>query len=434
VALVAEAEGLPAHRHAVEIRFTDGPAARGDARQRMRRDAQAPATILAAQAASRSEGLERAASVAEPVGSYQWEPSDAEIAARYGLDRRSIVRFDMNTVPRPPAQLPDWLAAATGRARLNEYPDASYARLTDAAAEYAGVRRDEVVVGAGADEMLDLVARVCLSPGGRAVVTPPTYAMYAVLTRQRPAGVVEVPRRPAEERYRLDADALVRAAASAGLVWLCDPDNPTGTVEESGAIAGLLARFAQLPGGGPVVALDEAYREFAGETLIPELARRPNLIVVRTLSKAFGLAGIRVGYAVAQPELAARLNAVRPPGSIATLSGSLGAAALRAPDLARKAVGSIVAERDRLRDRLTATGWRVPPSTTNFLLLDVGDAEAADRAANRLLAAGLVARRFGAGPMRGCLRLTVRTEADDDRLIAALGTCAPSGETDGRPS
>jgi histidinol-phosphate aminotransferase len=382
------------------------------------------------------------APIDEAAKGYEWEPSDAQIAAAYGLDPAQIVRFDTNTSPRTPDGLAAWITEAARLdlrpaegagtrpfprpAPLNEYPDATYAELTAAISAATGVPPARIVVGAGADEILDIVAKTCLEPGGRAVMPGPSYGMYPVLTRQRRARLVEVPRASARHGFAIETDEVAREAAAADLVWLCDPNNPTGSVEAPGVLVALLRRLAEAADPGPVVVVDEAYREFAGDSLIEAVDRFPRLVVVRTLSKAYGLAGIRVGYAVAQEALVERLSAVRPPGSISTLSAAIGAAALRDGDFARGNVTSIVAERERLRSELRRAGWRVEASVTNFLLLDAGGPAAADRVAVRLLEHGLVPRRFGDGPLRGHLRVTVRTPEQDDRLVAALGGETPA--------
>lgn len=367
------------------------------------------------------------AEMMNPAG-YQWEASDAEVAATHRLDPAQVVRFDTNTSPRTAPSLGNWIAAAATTARLNEYPDATYARLTQAISDRLRVPPASITVGAGADEILDLAAKACLRPRGRAVVPTPSYGMYPVVTRQRGAALVKVPRGGADDGFPLNVGALLRAAAGADFVWLCDPNNPTGTVEARATLLGLLESLAALPGGGPVVVLDEAYREFAGTSLADATDGFPRLIIVRTLSKAYGLAGIRVGYALAHPALTARLSAVRPPGSIATLSASIAVAALADSAFADANVAMLTAERERCRSALLEAGWRALPSVTNFLLVDAITPCAADSAAERLLRCGLVPRRFGAGPLRSFLRLTVRTPDQDDGLLAALGP-GPGRET-----
>ena len=162
---------------------------------------------------------------------YAWEATNEQVAERYGVPIDSIVRFDLNTSPTPPALVDRLLAAGQFDAPLSEYPPSDYRRLTEAAAARYGVGTDELLVGAGADEILDLVAKAFLAEGARAVLPAPTYAMYRVLTEQRGAEVVTVLRRPPAEGWALDVDAVRAAARGSSVVWLCSPNNPTGLAE-----------------------------------------------------------------------------------------------------------------------------------------------------------------------------------------------------------
>ena len=302
---------------------------------------------------------------------------------------------------------------------LNEYPDSSYAELTQAAADYAGVTPGEVIVGAGADEVLDLVAKAFLPAGSAALVPIPTYAMYGVLTSQR-ARIVAVPRLGAPDAFALDVAAVRRQLSEMRVVWLCTPNNPTGAVEPPEAVEAVLSAAASLA-DPPLVVVDEAYFEFTGTTVVGWRDRYTNLLVVRTVSKAFGLAGIRVGWGVGVREVIARLERVRPPGSVSTISARLAAEALRRPEVAHENVRRLAAERDWLADALTAAGWEAAPSAANFLLVRIGDHAAAEEAAERLLRAGIVPRTFGpANPLRGHLRLTVRTRTENERLVEVV--------------
>jgi histidinol-phosphate aminotransferase len=357
---------------------------------------------------------------------YSWEATDEEVAARYGLDPATIVRFDLNTSPTPPAPVSGLLAAGRFEAPLSEYPPTDYRRLVEAAAARYGVDPSEILVGAGADEILDIVAKVHVPPGGTAVVPVPTYAMYRVLTEQRGATVVAVPRLGPGRDYALDV-AATRAAARdsvASVVWLCSPNNPTALAEPDGTIATLLAGLsADAAAAGrpaPVVVLDEAYAEFVGSSLVGLRETYPDLITVRTASKAYALAGLRVGFAVARPEVIARLSPFRPPGSVSTVSVTLVTEALRDPTVLEANLARVVTERERLTSALRAAGWKVGPSVTNFILVDFGSLEAAAKVAEGLLSRGLVPRTFGAGhPLADHLRLTVRDPDENDRLIAA---------------
>lgn len=361
-----------------------------------------------------------------PTGpaSYTWEATSEEVAARYGLDPRTIVRFDLNTSPTPPALVERLLAAGKFDAPLSEYPPSDYRRLIAAAAARYGVGTDELLVGAGADEILDLIAKAFITPGGTVVLPVPTYAMYRVCTEQRGASVVAVPRRGASEAWALDLDAVREAAREASVVWLCSPNNPTALSEPAGLIDGLLVALgldAVRDGrAAPIVVLDEAYAEFVGTSLVDLREAYPNLIVVRTVSKAYALAGLRVGFAIARPEIIARLNPYRPPGSVSVVSVTLATEALLDDSILASNLERVARERARLSTVLGAAGWSVGPSVTNFVLVDFSTPGRAAAVAETLLGRGLVPRTFGAGhPLAGQLRLTVRDPHENDRLIAA---------------
>ena len=352
--------------------------------------------------------------------SYAWEATNEQVAQRYGVPIESIVRFDLNTSPTPPALVDRLLGAGQFDAPLSEYPPSDYRRLTEAAAARYGVATDEILVGAGADEILDLVAKAFLAEGVRAVLPAPTYAMYRALTEQRGAEVVAVPRRPAAESGALDVDAVRAAARGAAVVWLCSPNNPTGLAEPDGLVEALLRDLASDNTEPPIVVLDEAYAEFVGTTLLPLRETYPRLIVVRTASKAYALAGLRVGFAIARPDVIARMNPYRPPGSVSTVSVTIVTEALLDPLILEGNLARVEHERDRLAGALSEAGWSVGPSVTNFLLVDFGSPERAAATAEGLLTRGLVPRTFPAGhPLAAYLRLTVRDRDENDRLIEA---------------
>ena len=366
-------------------------------------------------------------SMSDPTApaSYTWEATDEEVARRYGLPLESIVRFDLNTSPAAPAAVAELLAAGRFETSLSEYPPSDYRRLTAAASAVYGVPAEEILVGAGADEILDLVAKAFLGPGDRALIPTPSYAMYRVLTEQRRASVVGVPRLGPGAGRAIDREAVRAAARGAAVVWLCNPNNPTGRLEPDDLIESLLDDLAAdaRTGGAraPVVVLDEAYSEFVGRSLLTLRAGYPRLVVVRTVSKAYALAGLRVGFAIAPRETLARIEPYRPPGSVSTVSVSIATAILADRDALASNLRRVELERARLAAGLAAAGWRPEPSVTNFLLVPFASAEAAAVAAEGLLRAGLVPRTFpGDHPLANSLRLTVRDEAQDDRLLAAV--------------
>ncbi len=252
------------------------------------------------------------------------------------------------------------------------------------------------MIGAGADDLIGLVARTFLGPGRVAAVQLPTYPLYAIASGIEGADVV-------------DAALVPETLSGVDLVWVCNPANPTGALVASEEI---VAVARSLP--DTVVVVDEAYFEYAGETVVPFVREQANLVAIRSLSKAFGFAALRVGYAVACAETAAELERRRAPAPVATPAARIAAAALRAPVLD---VESEVAERERMREALLVAGYACPPSAANFVYVPVDDAP---DVADRLEAQGLVVRRYSAA-----IRVTPRTPSENDRLLAALGAGTP---------
>lgn len=332
---------------------------------------------------------------------YEWEPPSAAIARQAGVPEDHVIRFDTNTFPWPGASL-DQLPPTP----LNEYPDTSYGALTEAIAQYTDVPIDRITVGAGADEVLDMVARSYIGDSATVVISTPTYPMFTVLTEMAGGSIDAVP----AADLRLDRKAFLEHAGRASLTWLSNPNNPTGELLPFEFIEEL-ARWA-----GGVVVVDEAYFEISGVTALPLIDDHPNVVVVRTLSKGFGLAGVRVGYALAGPAISAVLRKVRPPGSVSGLSAALAVQAVADPNGMRDRVRRIRTERDGLQAELAALGLEVRESAANFLLVKAGK-----EAASLLLRQGLVVRTFPAtSVLADYIRITVRRPEENARLMAAL--------------
>lgn len=363
--------------------------------------------------------------------SYSWEATDEGVAARFGIPISQVLRFDLNTSPAPPAMLRQLLADGDFETPLSEYPPGDYRRLAEAAAARYGVGFEEIVPGCGADEILDLCTKAFLPAGQAIAVSVPTYPMYRIHAEQRGGRVIAVPRLGPEHGWAMDVPAMRTAARQATLVWICNPNNPTGRLEPAGAIEELLAGIAEdgeADGRGvPAVVVDEAYSEFTGFSVIPLRERFPNLVVVRTASKAYAMAGMRVGFGVGVPDTIRRVAAYRPPGSITTISVAAAAKALREPEAMHQNVQRVVHERPRLAAGLQAAGFRPQPSETNFILCDLQSPERAEAASLGLMSRGLVPRSFGAGhPLVSYLRVTVRNADENDRLVAACLEIEPT--------
>jgi len=332
---------------------------------------------------------------------YEWEPPSASIARETGVPEDQVVRFDTNTFPWPGAAL-DRLPPEP----LNEYPDTSYLGLTEAIAQYTDAPIDCITVGAGADEVLDMIAKAYIDGSSRVLLSRPTYPMFRILSEMAGGVIAEVP----AIDLRLDREAFLEHARRAAVTWFCNPNNPTGELLPLSFVEELAAA------AGGVVAIDEAYVEMSGVTALPLIDRMPNVVLVRTLSKAFGLAGVRVGYALAGPAISAVLRRVRPPGSISAVSAALGAQALGDLNGMRQRVQQIIVERARLQRELTSVGLDVRDSAANFLLARTGR-----QAAPRLLKDGLVVRTFPpTSPLAEYIRITVRRPEENARLVAAL--------------
>jgi histidinol-phosphate aminotransferase len=343
---------------------------------------------------------------------YTWEPASRALAKRFGLGERDIVRFDTNTSPLPPSSLAAVLQRSIAAPDVNEYFDSAYTDLAAALSAYAGCAPGNLVIGAGADEILLLLALTFLDPGDKVVVPVPTYSMYRIVAETMGAEVQAV---PPEEGLHLNPRAIAEAAQGARLVFLCNPNNPTGLRLPLDALDRLATEIRC-----PLV-VDEAYAEFSGESALSLVARHPRLIVVRTLSKAFSLAGARIGYAVSAPEVAALVQRVRPPQSVSSISVHLAEAALADRKAMLANVAALAGERDRLAAGLRRLGLKPVPSHTNFVLVPLASPAQATGVYEACLRQGMVLRTYAnSAHLSHCLRITARRQEEGDRLLRAM--------------
>jgi histidinol-phosphate aminotransferase len=301
-------------------------------------------------------------------------------------------------------------------AGLNRYPEPHPHELAARLAALYGVEAAQLLPGRGSDESIDLVVRgFCRAGVDNVIICPPTFGMYEVAANIQGAQIRKVPLLR-ERGFGLDVDGLLRARdQNTKIVFLCSPNNPTGNGIDGNSIERVLAAFNGL------VVVDEAYVEFTGaEGFTPWVSRYPNLVVLRTLSKAFGLAGARVGSLIAAPEIVGLLAKVIPPYSIPQPTIETVFATLAPSQLAiqRERVKQVRAERERLRAALAAapTVLKVWPSEANFLLVDFVDAEAALAAAR---SARLLIRDMRSVSPQS-LRISVGSPEQNDRLIRSL--------------
>jgi histidinol-phosphate aminotransferase len=319
-------------------------------------------------------------------------------------------------------ELPWRTASDPSQEGLNRYPEPHPYALTAALADFYGVSETQVLAGRGSDEAIDLLIRSYCRAGEDAIlITPPTFGMYAVAARIQGAQVFEQALQP-ERQWAIDEAQLLaaaRASQALRLLFLCSPNNPTGNRLDSAAIL----RLAQALEGRALLVVDEAYVEFAhAPSLVDQVESTPGLVILRTLSKAHGLAGARCGVAIAQAEVIALLRKVIQPYAISQLTIEAVMAALTPEARSRTAerIATLRAERSRLSERLASTRGvrRVWPSDTNFLLVQFDDAGVALQRAHR---AQLLVRDLRANRVLGeALRISVGSPEQNDRLLESL--------------
>ena len=314
-----------------------------------------------------------------------------------------------NLFGAPPAALRE--LANAGDDDISRYPGLHTRRLREALADYAGIGLDEIVTGCGSDDVIDSAVRAFAEPGESLAYSDPTFSMIPVFARVN--GLIPVPV-PFTESLNIDPEALL--ATTARIIYICSPNNPTGTLASPGAIAQVIERA---PG---IVIIDEAYAEFSGGAHIALGPRHARLLVTRTLSKAFGMAGFRIGYGTGSPALVREIEKVRGPYKENAPGERAAACAVREDiEWMRSCVMQAVENRERFASALRAHGFEAIPSAANFVLVPLPDAAAVARVARDF---GVAVRPYSA--LRGigdAIRVTIGPwplmERALDVLIAA---------------
>jgi len=348
-----------------------------------------------------------------------YEPglTTAEVLARYGLD--AAVKLASNESPFPPLPGVEEVVR-DGVATLNRYPDGAARALRADLADLHGVAPEGIVLGNGSCELILLAGEALLDPGTTVVHPDPSFALYPHLAAATGARAVPVPLDP---EGRNDLDAMAAAVdETTRLVVVCTPNNPTG-----GHLgADDLERFLDAVPPDVAVLVDEAYHDFVTAAdrgrALSMARRRPNLLVLRTFSKAFGLCGLRVGYGVGSPDWIGALDRVRQPFNVNALAQAAARASLRQLGELDRRVRSLVAERTRVEDALRMWGVPFTPSQANFILVrpaeEPGHGEGPLH--ERLLRRGVIVRDGRALGVPGALRVSIGTPSENDAFLAAL--------------
>ena len=324
------------------------------------------------------------------------------------------VRLNTNESPyAPPRTLVDALQREVDGMSLNRYPDRDARRLVDALAAKWDWPAEGVWVANGSNEVFMHLFLAYGGPGRTSLTFEPTYSLHSLIPR---LALTEVAQLSRDEAFAIDSGAALEwiERHRPEVVIVCSPNNPTGNstpLDDIAALCGTAPGF---------VVVDEAYGEFApeGSSAVSLLREHDNLLVARTFSKAWRLAGIRIGYLLGAPEAVSAMAVARLPYHLSTLSQAVGVAALEAEDETLQAVSEIVSERDRIAAGLTALGLKVMPSDANFVLFETADAAATWKA---LYERGVLVRSYERSPVLGSfLRVTVGLSDENDEFLETL--------------
>lgn len=324
-----------------------------------------------------------------------------------------IIKLDMNESPYGPS--PKARAALAQFTETHRYPDFGATVVREALSRYTGAPVAQIVCGAGLDDVLNTFAHLIVDPGDEVIISEPTFGVYRGLISLHGGRIVDAPLTP---EFTLDADRVLGAVTDrTKLIIICSPNNPTGNVLDPETVERIVIEAPCL------VAIDEAYAEFAGVSHLPMMDRYPNVVILRTMSKFAGMAGMRVGYGIFPAALMPYLQSVIPPFHNVTLASTAAVvASLDDVPYLNGVVARIVADREALADNLRELPGVAPiPSATNFLLVRL-PVEDAGPVVRRLAKAGILVRHFPRPDLgiRDCLRVTIGTTEENEIFLTTL--------------
>ncbi len=349
------------------------------------------------------------------LGIAPYEPGKPIEELERELGIHDVIKLASNENPLPPSErVQKAIIGALGT--LNRYPDGSGFYLRQALAKKHGVSPEHVVLGNGSNELIELLVHAFMRPGDEAVVPHPSFVVYPMSVQA--AGGIRVV--VMLKDYRLDLEGMARAITPlTKLVFIANPNNPTATMVTADEVERFMARVPDRT----IVVFDEAYIEFAQGPDFPDslgyMKQGRKVAVLRTFSKAASLAGMRVGYGIADPDAIALLNRIRPPFNVNSLAQVAALAALDDESHVLECVRLIEAGRHFLYDEFKALGIKYVPSRANFVLVDVG--RSAVEIYQKLLREGVIVRPMTSFGMETALRITVGTPQENRRLVKALG-------------
>jgi histidinol-phosphate aminotransferase len=356
------------------------------------------------------------------LGIAPYEPGKPieELEREFGLT--DVIKLASNENPLPPSERV-LKAIADALPHLNRYPDGSAHYLRVALARRHGLAPDQLIMGNGSNELIELIVRAFLRPGEEAVIPHPSFVVYPMIVQA--AGGIRVV--VTLKDHRLDLEAMARAITPmTKLVFVANPNNPTATVVTAEEVTTFMARVPDKV----IVLFDEAYFEFAQGPDFPDslgfMKHGRKVVVLRTFSKAASLAGLRVGYGIADPDCVSLLNRIRQPFNINSLAQVAALAALEDDSHILECLRMNEAGRHFLCEEFTAMGVKYVPSRANFILVDVG--RSGSDIFQRLLKEGVIVRPMSSFGMETALRITIGTPEENRRLVKALKKVLAEGK------
>ena len=334
------------------------------------------------------------------------------LSTELGIPSERLIKLDANENPYGP--LPEVKAALAKSDALHIYPDPESRRIRKLLAEHHQVRESSIVIGAGADELIDLIVRIVIEPGDKVVNCPPTFGMYAFDSALNNARLITLPR---QEDFSLDMPGILQAVAEhePRLLFLANPNNPDGgMISES--------EFEQLVNLPLLLVMDEAYIQFVegGRSVLKEVQSYSNLIVLRTFSKWAGLAGLRIGYGVFPEEFVPMLMRAKQPYNVSVAAEQAAVITMQNLSKAEENIAQIINHRKLLFQDLSQISWLEPyPSQANFILCRV-DGISAFEVKQRLRRQGILIRYFDKPGLSDHIRISIGTLEQIERLITAL--------------
>jgi histidinol-phosphate aminotransferase len=319
-----------------------------------------------------------------------------------------IIKLNTNENPYPPSPLVMQAIAAVSPDSLRRYPNPTADVFRDAAAKLHGFTRQHILAGNGSDDILTIATRCFVPPGGTLAFPDPTYSLYPILAKLQDAKALPL---PWSKDWSLPIEALATSGAQA--IYLANPNAPSGTFVAPSAVADLARKFSGL------LLIDEAYVDFAEENCVALVEKFPNVVIARTLSKAYSLAGLRFGYAIAQPAVITEMMKVKDSYNCDAISIAAATAAIEDQSHARASWQKIKSERARVIAELKQLGWQVLPSQANFILATVPSGRGKETYLE-LKKLGILVRFFDLPGLRDKLRITIGQSHENDALLAGI--------------